>query len=40
MKVESKVDKDSVMKMMFVTEYIAVPKYLETAVGLPSSMFA
>lgn len=40
MKVESKVDRDSVMKMMFVTEYMAVPKYLGTAVGLPRSMLA
>ncbi len=39
-KVESKVDKDSVMKMMLVTEYMAVPKYFETAVGLPASILA
>ena len=39
-KVESSVDKDSVMNMMLVTEYIAVPKYLDTAVGLPANMLA
>ena len=39
-KVESRVDKDSVMKMMLVTEYKAVPKYLETAVGLPANKLA
>lgn len=37
--VESSVDKDSVMKMMLVTEYMAVPKYLDTAVGFPANMF-
>ena len=38
-KVESRVDNDSVMKMILVTEYMAVPKYLDTAVGFPASMF-
>lgn len=38
-KVESSVDRDSVMKMMLVTEYMAVPKYLDTAVGFPANMF-
>lgn len=37
-KVESSVDKDSVIKMMLVTEYMAVPKYLDTAVGFPANM--
>lgn len=38
-KVESRVDRDSVMKMMLVMEYMAVPKYLDTAVGFPANMF-
>lgn len=36
----SKVDRDSVMKMILVIEKVAVPKNLETAVGLPASMLA
>lgn len=36
---ESRVERDSVMKMILVTEYMAVPKYLDTAVGFPASMF-
>lgn len=39
-KVLSRVDRDSVMKMMLVMEKVAVPKNLETAVGLPASMLA
>lgn len=39
-KVLSKVDRDSVMNMIFVIEKVAVPKNLETAVGFPASMLA
>lgn len=39
-KVLSSVDSDSVMKMILVMEKVAVPKNLETAVGLPASMLA
>ena len=39
-KVLSRVDRDSVMKMMLVMEKVAVPKNLDTAVGLPASMLA
>lgn len=36
----SRVERDSVMKIMLVIEKVAVPKNLETAVGFPASMLA